>query len=238
MIDLYASPTPNVLKIEIMLEEIGLSYNLKQVNVWKGEQFEDAFVSLNPNSKVPVIVDYDHPDGPLAVFESAAILFYLAEKAGRFLPVSGRKRHDVMQWTIFQAANIGPMNGQFNHFEHFADAGNHYALSRYMTEMKRLYGVLERRLSQTPYLAGDEYSIADMATFPWVFIQSRRLKESFPFFDADSSETPGIAAWTARCLARPAVQRGITVHENLKSGLATATPDDLDRIFGRGRYSA
>jgi GSH-dependent disulfide-bond oxidoreductase len=236
MIDLYASTTPNVLKIEIMLEETGLPYALKPVNVWKGEQFEEDFVRLNPNSKVPVIVDHDLPGG-FVVFESAAILFYLAEKTGRFLPASGKARHDVMQWLIFQAANLGPMNGQFNHFDLYAEPGNDYSLSRYTTELKRQYGVMERRLGDAPYLGGEEYSIADMAAFPWVLVQSNRLREKYPFLDKESPLHPNIAAWVKRCEARPGVQRGLKAHSALKSGVPTATPDDLDRIFGRGDYA-
>ncbi|MDB5556627.1 MAG: glutathione S-transferase family protein [Rhizobium sp.] len=237
MIDLYSSTTPNVLKVILMLEETGLDYTLKPVNVWKGEQFEPTFVALNPNSKVPVIVDHDDPDGPYAVFESVAILIYLAEKTGRFLPAFGRARHDVMQWLIFQAANIGPANGQFNHFERFAGPGNDYSMSRYTTELKRLYGVMERRLGETPYLGGNDYSIADMATFPWVLIQSRRLGASFPFLDRNSGHYADISAWLTRCEERPDVQRALAVHAKMTSAVATATSDDLDRMFGRGSFA-
>lgn len=237
MIDLYASTTPNVLKITIMLEETGLAYGLKPVNVWKGEQLEDAFIRLNPNSKVPVIVDHDTPDGPYPVFESAAILLYLAEKTGRFLAGSGRLRHDAIQWLVFQVANLGPANGQFNHFERYAGPGHDYSLSRHTTELMRLYGVMERRLAQSPYLGGDEFSIADMATFPWVLIQSNRLGETFPFLDRHSPLHPSIGAWLSRCEERPGVQRALRVHGTLTSGLGNASPADLDRIFGRGEYA-
>jgi GST-like protein len=237
MIDLYASTTPNVLKIVIMLEETELAYGLKPVNVWKGEQFAEDFVRLNPNSKVPVIVDHDHADGPYAVFESAAILVYLAEKTGRFLPASGRARHDVIQWLVFQAANFGPIQGQFNHFESYANPRNEYAHSRYMTELRRQYGVLEARLAKSPFLGGAEYSIADIATFPWVLVQSRRLGEAYPFLDRNGPQNPNISAWMNRCEERPGLQRGLLAHSALKSGLPTATPEDLDRIFGRGKYA-
>ena len=237
MIDLYSSTTPNVLKVVIMLEATGLRYSLKPVNVWKGEQFAPSFVALNPNSKVPVIVDHDDADGPYTVFESVAILIYLAEKTGRFLPASGRARHDVLQWLTFQAANIGPANGQFNHFERLADPGNDYSMSPYTTEMKRLYDVLDRRLGETGYIGGNEYSIADMATFPWVFIQSRRLGEAFPFLDRTSGLHPNISAWLTRCEERPGVQRALAVHADMTSGLATATREDLDRLFGRGNFA-
>jgi GST-like protein len=237
MIDLYSSTTPNVLKIIVMLEETGLQYVLKPVNVWKGEQFEPSFVALNPNSKVPVIVDHDDPDGPYAAFESVAILMYLAEKTRRFLPGSGRPRHDVLQWLIFQAANIGPANGQFNHFERFAGPDNDYAMSRYTTELKRLYDVMEKRLGETPYLGGGEYSIADIATFPWALIQSRRLGERFPFLDRNSGLHPNISTWLTRCEERPGVQRALAVHTGMTSAVATATPGDLDRMFGRGSFA-
>jgi GST-like protein len=236
MIDLYASTTPNVLKVELMLEETGLPYALKPTNVWKGEQFTEEFIRLNPNSKVPVIVDHDVPGG-YAVFESVAILFYLAEKTGKFLPAAGKARYDVMQWLVFQAANLGPINGQFNHFELYAGEGHDYARSRYTTELRRQYGVMERRLGEVPFLGGEEFSIADMAVYPWVLVQSNRMREKYPFFDKESPQQPHIAAWVKRCEARPGLQRGLTAHAALKSGLPTATPDDLDRIFGRGKYA-
>ncbi len=237
MIELYSSTTPNVLKVVLMLEETGLAYALKPVNVWAGEQFAPDFVALNPNAKVPVLVDPDGPGGCYAVFESIAILQYLAEKTGRFLPASGRARHDVLQWLVFQAANLGPANGQFNHFERYAPAGNDYSLSRHLTELKRLYGVMERRLGEAEWFGGGDYSIADMAVFPWVLIQSRRLGETLPFLDRNSPEHPHLAAWVDRCEARPAVRRALDVHAQMKSRLADATPDDLDRIFGRGHYA-
>lgn len=237
MIELYSSTTPNVLKVVLMLEETGLAYALKPVNVWAGEQFAPDFVALNPNSKVPVIVDADGPGGRYAVFESAAILQYLAEKTGRFLPAAGRARHDVLQWLVFQAANLGPANGQFNHFERYAPPGNDYSLSRHLTELKRLYGVMERRLAEAPWFGGDDYSIADMAVFPWVLIQSNRLRERFAFLDRNCPEHPSIARWVERCEARPAVRRGLDIHAQMKSRFAEASPDDLDRIFGRGRHA-
>lgn len=237
MIDLYASTTPNVLKVILMLEETGLDYALKPINVWKGEQFDPSFAALNPNSKVPVIVDHDDRDGPYVVFESVAILIYLAEKTGRFLPASRRARHDVMQWLIFQAANIGPANGQFNHFERFAGPGNDYSMSRHTTELKRLYDVMEKRLGETPFLGGNDYSIADMATFPWVLIQSRRLGANFPFLDRHSGRHPCIAAWLTRCEERPGVLKALAVHAGMTSALATANSEDLDRLFGRGNFA-
>ena len=238
MIELYSSTTPNVLKVVMMLEELDLPYRLRPIAVWKGEQFSEAFLRLNPNAKVPVLVDPDGPGGaPCTVFESVAILIYLAEKSGRFLPAEGMARYDVIQWAIFQAANLGPANGQFNHFERYAGAGHDYALSRYTTELHRVYRVMETRLSQAPWLGGDDFSIADLASLPWILIQSRRLKDTFPFLDRDAPAHPSLSDWAARCEARPGVQRALAVHATMKSGLPDATPDDLDRIFGRGRHA-
>lgn len=237
MIDLYASPTPNVLKVEIMLEELGLLYRLLPINVWKGEQFSDEFKALNPNSKVPVIVDRDADGGDYPVFESAAILIYLAEKSGRFLPASGRARADVLQWLIFQAANLGPACGQLVHFQRYAGPGHDYSLSRYKTEVRRLYTVMDGRLSAAPWLAGEAYSIADMATLPWVLLFDRMFSEAIPFLKIDGADT-ALARWVGRCLERPAVSRAIELHASLKSGLPTATDEDKDRFFGRGKYAA
>ncbi len=237
MIELHSSTTPNVLKVVLMLEECGLAYELKPVNVWAGEQFAPDFVALNPNAKVPVLVDPDGPGGRTVVFESIAILQYLAEKTGRFLPAAGSARYEALQWLVFQAANLGPANGQFNHFERYAPAGNDYSLSRHLTELKRLYGVMERRLAEAPWFGGGDYTIADMAVFPWVLIQSRRLGVAFPFLDRSGPEHPSIARWIERCEARPAVKRSLEIHAQMTSRLADATPDDLDRIFGRGHYA-
>lgn len=235
MIDLYAQTTPNVLKVTLMLEECGLEYRMVPIDVWKGEQFAPGFVALNPNSKVPVIVDHDGPGGPVTVFESIAILFYLAEKTGRMLPANGPARYAAMQWAVFQAANLGPANGQFNHFMLFAPENQEYGLSRYRTELKRVYGVLEARLSQTPFVGGDEFTIADMAVFAWVWWNGNRWGAKVPFLAVGAS--PAIAGWYARCMERPGVRRAVQVHETLKSGLPHASEDDKDRMFGRGRYA-
>ncbi len=237
MIDLYASMTPNVMKITLALTELELEFRFLPVNVWKGEQFDTDFTRLNPNSKVPVLVDHDAVGGPVTVFESVAILFYLAEKTGKLLPASGQARYEVMEWAVWQAANFGPANGQFNHFENYAPGEHAYSKSRYTTELKRLYGVLERRLGDRPYVGGDAFSIADLATFPWVWSASNRLKDKYPFLDSASPDHPNIGAWFSRCMARPGIASGIERHSAVKSLIATATPDDLDRIFGRGKYA-
>lgn len=239
MIELYGSPTPNVLKITVMLEETGLAYEIRAVNIWKGQQFGDAFVKLNPNSKVPVIVDRGAPSGnAYPVFESGAILIYLAEKTGKLLPTDGAPRHDTLQWLMFQVAGLGPMAGQFNHFTMFAPEGNDYSRSRYTTEMKRLYGVIDRRLAQVRYLGGDAYSIADIAVYAWIAHQSRRFGEKIAFMNAASKQNAALARWFHEVASRPAVQRGETAFAGIRSTLGTATPDELDRVFGRGRYAA
>src|SRR5215813_13008833 len=168
MIDFYALTSPNVQKIYIMLEECGLPYKEIFIDVWKGDNHRPEFLKINPNNKIPAIVDHEGPGGkPYTVIESGAILMYLAEKTGRFLPKDMAKKYEMMQWLMFQLTNIGPMFGQFTHFKLFAPKDSAYSMSRYQTEVKRLYEVLEKRLGQVPYLGGDEYSIADIATFPW-----------------------------------------------------------------------
>jgi len=166
VIDLYALTSPNVQKIYIMLEETKLPYKEHFVDVWKGDQYSPDFIKINPNSKIPTIVDHEGPGGkPYTVVESGAILMYLAEKSGKFLPKDMAKKYDVLQWLFFQTSGIGPSFGQFTHFKMFAPKDNSYSMSRHQTEVKRLYEVMEKRLAKVPYLAGDEYTIADIATF-------------------------------------------------------------------------
>jgi GSH-dependent disulfide-bond oxidoreductase len=168
MIDFYALTSPNVQKVFIVLEELELPHRIIPVDVWNEEQFKPEFAALNPNKKIPVIVDHEGPGRkPYTVFESGAILMYLADKTGRLLPADMAKRYDVIQWLMIQLTGVGPTFGQFVHFSRFAPAGNEYSLSRYRTEMRRLYDLLEQRLGVCPYLGGADYSIADIATFPW-----------------------------------------------------------------------
>jgi GST-like protein len=189
MIDFYALTSPNVQKIFILLEELALPYNLIPVDVWKGDQFQPDFLKLNPNGKIPVIVDHEGPGGkPYTVFESGAILLYLAEKTGRFLPTDMAKRYEVMQWLMIQLTGIGPMFGQLTHFKMFAPKdGNEYSLTRYHSEVKRLYELLEKRLAQEPYLGGDDYTVADIATFPWT---RNHDQHGVPWAD-----NPNLARW-------------------------------------------
>ncbi len=208
MIDLYYWPTPNGFKISIMLEECGLPYRVKPVNIGKGDQFTPEFLALNPNNRMPVIVDNDAPRGPLSVFESGAILVYLAEKTGRFLPADARERYDVMQWLFWQMAGLGPMAGQAGHFLIYQEGKHAYATERYVNEYGRLLAVMERRLRDRDFLAGD-YSIADMACLPWTLPYEK--------LDQGMDELPRVVAWIEALRARPAVQRGLEVGRDLRS---------------------
>ena len=169
MIEVYSWPTPNGHKVHIMLEECGLPYNAIPVNIGAGEQFDPEFLAISPNNKIPAITDPDGPDGkPISLFESGAILVYLAAKTGRFLPGTDRERYEVLQWLMFQMGGVGPMLGQVHHFRLYAPEKIEYAIERYTNEGKRLYGVIDKRLSSSPWLGGKDYSIADIATFPWL----------------------------------------------------------------------
>jgi GST-like protein len=203
MIDLYTWSTPNGRKVSIMLEECGLSYRVHKVDIGKGEQFREEFVEVNPNSKIPAIVDYEGPDGrALKLFESGAILVYLAGKTGRFLPLDARGKYVALQWLMFQMGGVGPMFGQAHHFLRAAKEQVPYGIERYTGETRRLYGVLEKRLSQAPYLA-DEYSIADIATYPWV--------ARHEWHKVDLAEFPAVKRWFDAISRRPAVARGMAV---------------------------
>jgi GST-like protein len=203
MIDFYTWATPNGRKVAIMLEEIGLPYRVHTIDISKGDQFKPEYVSINPNSKIPAIIDPDGPGGaPINVFESGAILIWLAEKTGQFLAADKRRHIEVIEWLMFQMAGVGPMFGQAHHFRKFAPEPVPYAIERYTTESQRLYGVLDLRLGEAPYLAG-EYSIADMATYPWV------ARHEWQGVSLD--EHPNVKRWFEAIGARPAVQRGMAV---------------------------
>ena len=203
MIDLYTWRTPNGRKVSIMLEEVDLPYAAHPIDIGKDEQFAPDFLAISPNNKIPAIVDRDGPGGgPYSVFESGAILLYLSEKAGgRFLPRDARPRYDVMQWLMFQMGGVGPMFGQAHHFIRAREAVP-YAIERYKNEAKRLYGVMEKRLSAYEYLAG-EYSVADIATYPWV--------GRHEMHQVDLADFPQVKRWFDAVSARPAVQRGMKV---------------------------
>jgi len=204
MIDLYTFATPNGRKVSIMLEELELPYRTHVVDITKGEQFKPEFLAINPNNKIPAIVDSDGPGGrPLTVFESGAILIYLAEKSGRLLPPSGPDRYDVLQWVMFQMGGVGPMFGQYNHFALFAPEKIPYAIERYTQESKRLLHVLDRRLEGRTFVTR-EYSIADVLLFPWVAGHAKRAPSLL-------EDTPQVRRWLELLWSRPAVQRGMNV---------------------------
>lgn len=203
MITLYTWGTPNGRKISVMLEECGLDYRVQPIDITRGDQFQPSFVAISPNSKIPAIVDDEGPDGqPISVFESGAILIYLAAKTGKFLPESVRGKYEALEWLMFQMASIGPSFGQAHHFLRFATEKVPYAIERFGTETRRLYGVMNARLEQAPYLTG-EYGIADIATFPWV--------ARHEFHEVDLVLFPAVRRWYDAIAARPAVQRGMKV---------------------------
>ena len=203
MITLYTWGTPNGRKVSIMLEECALPYRVEAVDITQKQQFRSEFVAINPNSKIPAIVDADGPGGqPFALFESGAILLYLAEKTGQFLSADARGRYAAIQWLMFQMGGVGPMFGQTHHFLRYAPEPVPYAIGRYRTETARLYGVLNHRLGEADYLAG-EYSVADIATYPWV--------ARHEWHDVALTDYPNVARWYASIGERPAVQRGMVV---------------------------
>jgi GSH-dependent disulfide-bond oxidoreductase len=232
MIDLYSLTSPNAQKIYIMLEETKLPYKEHFVDVWKGEQYNPDFVKINPNSKIPAIVDHEGPGGkPYTVIESGAILIYLAEKTGKFLPKDMTKKYDVLQWLMVQLTGVGPMFGQFTHFKLFAPKGadHTYSMDRYQTEVKRLYEVLEKRLGQSAYLGGDEYTIADIATFPWARNHDAQ--------GVSWEDHPHLARWFKAIDERPAVKAALAKVAVIKSNRDTASDDQKDRFFNRGKYA-
>jgi GSH-dependent disulfide-bond oxidoreductase len=203
LIELYTWGTPNGRKASIMLEEVGLPYNVHAVDIGKDEQFAPAFLKISPNNRIPAIVDPEGPDGkPISVFESGAILIYLAEKTGKLMPADPRQRVAVLEWLMFQMGGVGPMFGQANHFIKFAKEDVPYGKKRYRDEAMRLLGVMDHRLADVDYLAGD-YSIADVATWPWVMRAE--------WYDVDWSDFPRVKRWYDAIGARPAVQRGTAV---------------------------
>jgi GST-like protein len=208
MIDLYYWPTPNGWKISIALEEMGLDYRVVPVNIGKGEQFEPDFLKISPNNRMPAIIDHDPADGgePISVFETGAILIYLAEKTGKFMPTDIRGRKEVIEWVMWQMGGLGPMLGQNGHFKFYAPEQIPYAQERYSTEALRLYDVLNTRLEGRDYICGD-YSIADMACWPWIITYKKQ--------EIDLGEFPNIRAWYDRCKERPALRRGYVVGRDI-----------------------
>ena len=232
MIELYTWPTPNGHKVHILLEECGLDYNVHPIDFGKGDQFGDAFLKISPNNKIPAIIDTDGPDGdPFALFESGAILIYLADKEGQFIPPAenAAARYRVLEWLMFQMGGIGPMFGQNHHFVHYAAEQIPYAIERYVNETGRLYGVAEKRLADVPYLAGDDYSIADMAAFPWMRNIELRSQKVEDF--------PNVKRWIDAIAARPAVQRGLKVLEGVRRQ-GPLTDEQREIMFGETQYKS
>ena len=227
MIEVYSWATPNGHKVHIMLEECGLPYRAIPVNIGAGDQFEPNFLAISPNNKIPAIIDPDGPDGqPISMFESGAILLYLASKTGRFLPADVRGKFQALEWLMFQMGSIGPMLGQTHHFRIYAPEKIGYAIERYTNEARRLYGVMDRRLAKTRYIAGPEYSIADIAIFPWL--------RSWKNQGIDWNEFPHLKGWFDEIAARPAVQRGVEVLASLRKPLAGDKEREV--LFGAMQY--
>ena len=228
MIDVYYWPTPNGHKITIFLEETGLAYRIVPVNIGRGDQFKPDFLKIAPNNRMPAIVDQAPQDGsgPLSVFESGAILMYLAEKTGRFLPAEVRARYEVMQWLFWQVAGLGPMAGQNHHFSNYAPEKLPYAVDRYVKETSRLYAVLDARLAEREYIAGP-YSIADMASYPWIVPHQRQQQ--------NLAEFPNLKRWFETIRDRPAVVRA---YEKGKQVSAQPVVDDEARKFLFGQSAA
>lgn len=225
MIELYTSATPNGQKIHIMLEETGLPYQLHWVDIRKGEQFDPEFLRISPNNKIPVILDRDGPGGaPMSVFESGAILIYLAEKTGKFLPTETRARTAVLEWLMFQVGGVGPMLGQAHHFRAYAREKIPYAIERYTSEGARIYRVLDKRLAEQEYLAG-AYSIADMAVFPWIRLHERQGQ--------DMADHPHLSRWFDAVAARPAVSKDM---EKTRDVVGTITDEVWDNLWGRKQF--
>ena len=228
MIDVYSTATPNGHKVHIMLEECDLPYRVHHIDIRAGDQFRPEFLEISPNNKIPAIVDQDGPDGqPMALFKSGAILLYLASKTGKFLGDDDRQRFTTLQWLMFQMGGVGPMLGQAHHFRTYAPQKIDYAIERYTNEAKRLYGVMDKRLAQAAWLAGADYTIADIATFPWT--------RSWQQQGIELDDFPHVKRWFDAINARPAVQRGVEV-------LATQRKPVMDEmaremLFGSRQYT-
>jgi GST-like protein len=223
MIDLYHWPTPNGHKITIFLEEAGLDYRLHPVDIRKGDQFKPEFLAISPNNRMPAIIDTAPADGgsPVSLFESGAILLYLAEKTGKFIPKDLRGRAEVLQWLFWQVGGLGPMAGQNGHFSNYAAEKIPYAIDRYVNETNRLYGVMNKRLADRPFLAGD-YSIADMASYPWIVPHERHGQRLADF--------PHLQRWFEEIKARPAVAK---VYAGVQSTYTPMTDEDRKVLFGQ-----
>ncbi len=231
MIEVWTWPTPNGHKVHITLEELGLPYKVIPINIGKGEQFKPEFLAITPNHRIPAIVDPDGPGGkPFTLFESAAIMMYLSEKCGgALIPKDPVGRYRCLEWMMFQMGGVGPMFGQYNHFASYAVEKIPYAIERYSNEVNRLHRVLDKRLSEAEWLAGTEYSMADIITFPWIRNPDRRR--------IDLAAYPNVKRWHDAVAARPAVQRGVQVlAENQRKGQITDA--ERENYFGKTQFAA
>ena len=227
MIEVFSWATPNGHKVHIMLEECGLPYRAVPVNIGAGDQFKPEFLKISPNNKIPAITDPQGPDGkPISLFESGAILIYLAAKTGKFMPASDRAKYEVLQWLMFQMGSVGPMLGQTHHFRMYAPEKIEYAVNRYSNEARRLYGVIDRRLAQSAWLGGSDYSIADIATFPWL--------RSWQNQGIVMADYPHLQAWFDKIAERPAVQRGVKVLADLRRPITGDKEREI--LFGKTQY--
>ena len=227
MIDLHYWPTPNGHKITLFLEEAGLPYRLVPVDIGRGEQFRPEFLAIAPNNRMPAIVDHEPADGgaPVSVFESGAILLYLADKTGRLIPQDLRGRVEALQWLFWQMGGLGPMAGQNHHFAHYAPEKIAYAIDRYVNETNRLYGVLDNRLADRPFLAGSDYSIADMACYPWIVPHERQGQ--------DLADFPNLQRWFRAIEARPATVRAYEIGDRYRTRNATMDEEAKRIMFGQ-----
>jgi GST-like protein len=234
MLELLGMSSPNVQKVQIMLDELAVPYKLTRIDVWKGENFTPEFTAINPNRKVPVLIDHDGPEGPITVFESGAILIYLAEKTGRFLATKGAARYAALQWLAVQLSTVGPMFGQYTHFKMFAPSGNEYGENRYRTQAVRVFEVLDDRLSKARFLAGDDYTIADMATFPWTRDRAAKWGGNWDGYK-------NVRRWFDEIAARPAVAKMMREMDQVwktdLASIAVATDEIRDRLLGRGKFA-
>ena len=227
MIDLYSWPTPNGHKIHIMLEETGLPYRVHPIDIGAGDQFKPEYLKISPNNKMPAMIDSDGPGGkPMSMFESGAMLLYLASKTGKFLPEDLRERWSTLQWLMFQMGGVGPMLGQAHHFLGYAPEKIPYAMNRYSKEANRLYGVMDRRLAESKFIACGEYTIADMAIMPWLRFPERQ--------GVDIADYPHVKKWFDGIAARPAVQRGLNVLADLRKPVMDDKAKEM--LFGATQY--
>jgi len=230
LIDLYTWPTPNGHKIHIMLEETGLEYRVHPIDIGAGEQFKPDFLAISPNNKIPAMVDQRGPGGkPFALAESGAMLFYLASKTGKFLTADVRERWEVMQWVMFQMGHIGPMLGQAHHFLQYAPEKIEYAMNRYRNEAKRLYRVVDKQVEENEWIAGSEYTIADMSIMPWLRFPERQ--------GVNIEEYPNLKEWRDRIAARPAVKKALEVLADRRRPTPSFTKEQAEVLFGATQYA-